>query len=86
MNRDRGGERQFLMLVQEWRSCASCSTLACCPPPAQVFSQQLPNQHVICFFRFLKYKMISKLNVSWGYILFYQNIYTFENCQATRSI
>jgi hypothetical protein len=55
INRDRGGERQFLMLVQEWRSCACSSkqrTLACYPPPAQVFSQQLPNQNVICFFRF----------------------------------
>jgi hypothetical protein len=28
-------------------------TLACCPPPAQVFSQQRPNQHAI-FFHILK--------------------------------
>jgi hypothetical protein len=45
----------FLMLAQEWRSFAlrTCSsqqrTLACCPPPAQVFSQQLPNQMQFCF-------------------------------------
>jgi hypothetical protein len=43
--------------------------LACCPPPAEVFSQQLPNQ--MLFSDFKKYKMISKVNVSWWYILFY---------------
>jgi hypothetical protein len=33
-------------------------TLACCPTPAQVFSQQLPNQHAIIYFKYflhLKY-------------------------------
>jgi hypothetical protein len=45
----------FLMLAQEWRSSAlrTCSsqqrTLACCPSPAQVFSQQLPSQMQFVF-------------------------------------
>jgi len=45
----------FLMLAQEWRSFALriCSsqqrTLACCPPPAQVFSQQLFYQFYFIF-------------------------------------
>jgi len=30
------------------------SKLACCPLPAQVFSQQLPNQHAIFFFHNFK--------------------------------
>jgi len=39
-----------------------------CPPPAQVFSQQLPNQHamIYLFLRFKKYKMVSKINFSYG--------------------
>ncbi len=73
----------LMMLAQEWRSFAlgTCSrqqrTLACCPPPAQVFSQQLPNQMQFFFFQILKYKMISKVNISWWYILFYQKYFIF---------
>jgi hypothetical protein len=52
----------FLMLAQEWRSFAlrTCSgqhrTLAWCPPLAQVFSQQLPNQMQFFFSDFKNIK------------------------------
>jgi hypothetical protein len=41
-------------------------TLACCPPPAQVFSQQLPNQHAIFFSDFKNIKWFQKLTFHGG--------------------
>jgi hypothetical protein len=65
------------MLAQEWRSCASrtCSSQqACCPQPAQVFSQQLPNHAMIFIFDTLmiKYRplenapMVVKIAQNWS--------------------
>jgi hypothetical protein len=48
MNRGGGGKRM------RHEHAVTSSELACCPLPAQVFSQQLPNQHAIFLFRILK--------------------------------
>jgi hypothetical protein len=38
-----------------------------------MFFQQIPNQHPTFFSKILKYEMISKINISWGHMLFCQN-------------
>jgi hypothetical protein len=44
-------------------------TMACCPPPAQVFAQNLPKQHRIIYllftFQILKIKNDLKIKLSW---------------------
>jgi hypothetical protein len=71
--------------------------MPCCPPPAQVFAQQLPKQHgiiiiIIFNFQILKIKNDLKIKVSlvsWG-IVEYNLIERFNffktNRQATTSI
>jgi hypothetical protein len=80
----------FLMLAHGWWSCASRTchsqqqTLAYYPQVTQIFSQQIPNQHPNFFSNFLRYKMILKINISWGHMLFFKFIYLFQNFQVTK--
>jgi hypothetical protein len=61
------------------------SELACCPLPAQVFSQQLPNQHAIFFSEFKKYEMISKSTFHGGIYYLIKIIRFFFKFQSNKN-